>query len=84
MLEQRWAALRQRLLRIAEGAASTLDDAEMAGFVRLYEQHIAREEAELLPMAIRLLSDIEQDRIGLAMRSRRGVVALTAAIAPQP
>jgi hypothetical protein len=35
-------------------------------------------------MATRLLSDVELDRIGLAMRSRRGVVALTAAIAPQP
>ena len=54
------------------------------GFVRLYEQHIAREEAELLPMATRLLSDVELDRIGLSMRRRRGVVAVTAAIAPQP
>jgi hemerythrin-like domain-containing protein len=84
LLEQRWASLRQRLLQVAEGAASTLADADIPGFVRLYEQHIAREEAELLPMATRLLSDVELDRIGLAMRSRRGVVALTAAIAPQP
>jgi len=84
LLEQRWAALRQRLSRIAEGATSTLAGADIPGFVRLYEQHIAREEAELLPMATRLLSDVELDRIGLAMRSRRGVVALTAAIAPQP
>jgi hemerythrin-like domain-containing protein len=52
-LEQRWAALRQRLLQVAEGAASTLADADIPGFVQLYEQHIAREEAELLPMAAR-------------------------------
>ncbi len=84
VLEQRWAALRQRLLKVAEGAASTLADADVQGFVHLYEQHIAREEAELLPMAARLLSDAELDRIGLAMRSRRGDVAVTAAIAPQP
>jgi hemerythrin-like domain-containing protein len=77
-------SLRQRLLQVAEGAASTLAGADIPGFVRLYEQHIAREEAELLPMATRLLSDVELDRIGLAMRSRRGVVAVTAAIAPQP
>jgi hemerythrin-like domain-containing protein len=51
--------------------------------VQLYEQHIAREEAELLPMATRLLSDVELDRIGLAMRSRRGVIAATAATVPQ-
>jgi hemerythrin-like domain-containing protein len=84
LLEQRWAALRQRLLQVAQGATSTMAGADVLGFVQLYEQHIAREEAELLPMATRLLSDVELDRIGLAMRSRRGVAALTAAIAPQP
>ena len=86
-LEQRWAALHQRLMRIADGTDSTLDDAQIPDFVALYEQHIAREEAELLPMATRLLSDVELDRIGLAMRNRRGVVAApaaTTAIAPQP
>jgi hemerythrin-like domain-containing protein len=70
-LEQRWAALRQRLLHIAEGAASTLADADVPGFVQMYEQHIAREEAELLPMAARLLGDADLDRIGVAMRRRR-------------
>ena len=70
-LEQRWAALRQRLLHIATGATSTLACADVPGFVQLYEQHIAREEAELLPMAARLLSDAELDRIGVAMRRRR-------------
>ena len=83
MLEHRWAALRQRLLQVAKGIASTLTDVDVAGFVQLYEQHIALEEAELLPMATRLLSDFELDRIGLAMRSRRGVVAVIAATAPQ-
>lgn len=71
LLEQRWAALRQRLLQVAEGATSTMDGADIPGFVRLYEQHIAREEAELLPMAARLLSNTELDRIGVAMRHRR-------------
>ncbi|MCU0924632.1 MAG: hemerythrin domain-containing protein [Hydrogenophaga sp.] len=78
LLEQRWLALRQRLLQVTEGAASTLADADVPGFVQLYEQHIAREEAELLPMAARLLIDAELDRIGLAMRSRRGVTGATA------
>ncbi len=45
----------------------------MPGFVQPYERHVVREEAELLPMAARLLSEAELDRIGLAMRSRRGV-----------
>lgn len=72
-LEQQWAALRQRLLHVAAGTASTLADADVPGFVQLYAQHIAREEAELLPMAARLLDDAELDRIGLAMRARRGL-----------
>ncbi|MBL8330979.1 MAG: hemerythrin domain-containing protein [Rubrivivax sp.] len=73
LLEQRWANLRQRLQQVTEGSASALAEADVPGFVQLYAQHIAREEAELLPMAARLLSDAERDRIGLAMRARRGV-----------
>ena len=42
--------------------------------VGLYERHIAREETELLPMAARLLSDDDLDRVGRAMRERRGIV----------
>lgn len=79
MLEKRWHALRQRLLQVAEGTASTLTDADVPAFVHAYEQHIAREEAELLPMAARLLSEAELDRIGLAMRKRRGVTPSIAA-----
>jgi hemerythrin-like domain-containing protein len=72
-LERRWAGLHQRLSQVAEGDTVSLDDEDVAGFVQLYEKHIAREEAELLPMAARLLSDAELDRIGLAMRIRRGI-----------
>lgn len=71
-LERRWRALRRPLEQVAAGHASALPDDEVLGFIGLYERHIAREEAELLPMAGRLLSDAELDRIGLAMRARRG------------
>jgi hemerythrin-like domain-containing protein len=81
-LEQRWAVLRQRLLQVAAGGACTLADADIPGFVALYAQHIAREEAELLPMAARLLSDAELDRIGLAMRTRRAPPAPTPSALP--
>ena len=80
-LEGRWGGLRQRLSQVADGNAASLDDDDVAGFVHLYEQHIAREEAELLPMAARLLNDAELDRIGMAMRIRRGVALPNA---PQP
>lgn len=72
-LEARWQRLRQALQQVRDGTAATLDEADVHGFVQLYAQHIAREESELLPMAARLLSDAELDRIGLAMRARRGL-----------
>lgn len=75
-LEQRWSVLRQRLQQVSEGSASTLADADAPGFVQRYAQHIAREESELLPMAARLLGAAELDRIGLAMRARRGLATI--------
>ncbi len=72
-LERHWRALRAALLDVAGAGAARLDDAQVRAFTDLYERHIAREEAELLPMARRLLGEAELDRIGLAMRRRRGV-----------
>lgn len=71
-LEQRWQVLRRRLEQVAGGLAAVLPADEVHDFIGQYERHIAREEAELLPMAGRLLSDAELDRMGLAMRARRG------------
>ena len=74
-LEARWLSLRQVLERVAAGAPATLVAADVQGLVDLYAQHIAREESELLPMAARLLGDAALDRVGLAMRARRGLVS---------
>jgi hemerythrin-like domain-containing protein len=73
-LEIRWHELRQALRRVAEGMDPSWASADVPGFVALYESHIAREESELLPMAARLLGDAELDRVGAAMRARRGLV----------
>lgn len=72
-LERRWGALRGALEALAAGDAAPLAAAGAPAFVERYRQHIAREEAELLPMAARLLGDAELDRVGRAMRARRGV-----------
>ncbi len=72
-LESRWRALRRVLEAVAGGTAAALPVDDVQAFVDLYERHIAREDAELLPMAARLLDDAALDRIGLAMRERRGV-----------
>jgi hemerythrin-like domain-containing protein len=81
-LEALWRRLRRGLERVAAGYATPLAEHEVGHFVELYARHIAREEAELLPMARRLLSDAELDRIGLAMRERRGTLEPAAAAKP--
>jgi hemerythrin-like domain-containing protein len=72
-LEARWRTLRAVLALVAAGHTVRLAQDDVSGFAQRYERHIAREESELLPMAARLLSDAELDRIGLAMRLRRAV-----------
>ena len=72
-LEARWHTLRAVLVQVAQGHAAPLAQTDVSGFAQMYERHIAREESELLPMARRLLSDAELDRIGLAMRVRRAM-----------
>lgn len=70
-LAVRWAPLRQALTRIAAGETLTLDASQVAEFGRLYAEHIAFEESQLLPMAQRLLSAQALQAMGTAMRERR-------------
>jgi hemerythrin-like domain-containing protein len=72
-LEGHWRRVRDALAPLAAGAAASLAAPDVEALVVLYERHIAREEAELLPMAARLLGDDVQDRIGREMRARRGI-----------
>ncbi len=53
-LQGRRHALRQVLKRVVAGTGKPLDEAGVPQFVALHEQHIAREQTELLPMASRL------------------------------
>jgi len=70
-LEAAWQRLRRGLQPLAAGDASAWHTGDAADFIDCHERHIAREDAELLPMAQRLLGDAELDRIGRAMRARR-------------
>ena len=72
-LEAHWRRLRLALERVAAGAGASLPLADVDALVGLYEQHIEREERELLPMAARLLGDDALESIGRAMRERRGI-----------
>jgi hemerythrin-like domain-containing protein len=72
-LEDSWAVVRTSLADIAAGTSAHLDGAAVRSLVERYRAHIAREDAELLPMAARLLDDAALQQIGRAMRERRGI-----------
>ena len=67
-----WEALRPVLLHLADGRAVTLETAVMDKFITSYTDHISLENAELLPMAARLLSLPQLEAIGRNMAGRRG------------
>jgi hemerythrin-like domain-containing protein len=77
VLERHWQGLRPKLAKIAAVEPQTLLADDVLPLTTLYEQHVAREEAELLPMAARLLSDSALVSIGAAMRERRGIGPVT-------
>ncbi|MYN14660.1 hemerythrin domain-containing protein [Pusillimonas sp. TS35] len=72
-MEARWQQLRKILQRIAAGEPAELSDETVTSFTQAYARHMQIEEDEVLPMATRLLSDSQIDRIGRAMRERRGI-----------
>lgn len=72
-LEAAWQRLRAPLERIAAGQAQALPPEDVEAFVAAYAAHLAYEEAEVLPMAERLLDVSQLDDIGRAMRERRGI-----------
>ena len=74
-LEALWQTLRVPLERIAAGEVASLDTGSAEALVDGYRRHSAREDAELLPLAARVLDDASLQRIGQAMRSRRGIDA---------
>ena len=82
-LEQRWASLRETLLAWQRGEQVEPDEArgrEFSEFIDAYAAHMAYEEAEVMPMASRLLADDQLDAIGKAMRERRGITPLPAGL----
>ena len=72
-LDAHWQRVRVALVQVVGGSGAALPSSDVEALVGLYEQHIEREERELLPMAARLFSDDALEHIGRAMRERRGV-----------
>lgn len=67
-----WEALHPVLSKLAEGNQATLTAELSENFIGRYSDHIAIENAELLPLAARLLDPQQMELIGRRMAERRG------------
>ena len=72
-LEARWTGMRRLLAEIGAGRRSALEPTLAEEFRLAYERHIALEEAELLPLARRVLDEKLLYALGARMARRRGV-----------
>ncbi|MEW5903358.1 MAG: hemerythrin domain-containing protein [Pseudomonadota bacterium] len=72
-LDEAWQDLRPLLVAIAEHHAHALDGAVVERFNHGYAQHIAFENAHLLPLAERVLDAAQLQQLGRSMAARRGV-----------
>ena len=69
-MEGQWQRLRERLLRVAEGAAN-LDTEDVTRFAWLYRRHMEQESAAVMPFAREALRDDEREALGRRMAARR-------------
>ena len=67
-----WDELHTALQQLAKGVNTPLPEALAEQFIRSYTKHITFEEAELLPLAARLLSPQQIMQLGQNMAERRG------------
>ena len=72
-LDALWSRMRERLVEILQCGIGGLAPAVAAEFHQAYEGHIAVEEAQLLPLARRVLDESLLRRLGGSMARRRGV-----------
>lgn len=77
-LDALWAAMRPLAIAVAAGRDSELAVEMAQSFAAATERHIATEEAELLPLARRVLGGPLLARVGASMARRRSVARQTA------
>lgn len=68
-----WQAVQMQLQALLREEMVLLSNEGVVNFVSRYRAHVALENAELLPLAGRVLSQEQQIKIGRAMAARRGV-----------
>lgn len=69
-MEDAWAALRTQLGTITQGEPA-LSAERVTTFARLYREHIARENRDVLPLAARVLTADDIGALSHAMTARR-------------
>lgn len=72
-MAREWTELRTVLQEISAGENAALDVLDVDRFVKLYQSHIAVEEANVFPLAEMLLSREDLTAIGASMAARRGI-----------
>ncbi|OEZ98631.1 pyridoxamine 5'-phosphate oxidase [Duganella phyllosphaerae] len=83
-MDQDWLQLQAQLDAIATGASAELSSDNVRRFCDAYTAHMAREEANIAPMAKRLFSPEQMAQLGSAMQVRRGIApALPASQVPE-
>ncbi len=70
-----WAVLEQQLLAIANAQSTHLSDIDVAQFKELYAGHMQIEESKIAPMAMRIFSEAQMNKLGAAMQQRRGIAS---------
>jgi len=72
-LDRLWSQVRPQLEALSQSRPPSLPPALALAFARAYDDHIAEEEAVLLPLARRLIPTDTIARLGASMAARRGV-----------
>ena len=72
-MDQAWLTLRPELDAIAAGTGTQLAAEGVAAYIAAYQAHMSKEEGHLAPMAKRLFSAQQMERLGTAMQRRRGI-----------
>jgi len=69
-----WQDLHEQLRALADGRAAELSAASVRRFAEVYARHMQTEEGQIAPMAVRLFSPEQMERLGKAMQARRGLL----------
>lgn len=72
-MDRDWEIVRAQLEQVASGESAELSAPDVQRFCDAYAAHMAKEEANIAPMAKRIFSAEQMAQLGSAMQQRRGI-----------